>query len=126
MGHRFMVMKRRGIGGVRVSYVSLVLTLLTLLCSPAVHAEYTEPARVDAIEQARSGFSSGVTWVRLVDVACPGRTDGFFVVPSDTKQPLQLDVLLTAIDRGFRVELNYDRATCVVSTVVVCAAGSPC
>ena len=37
MAHRFMVMKRRGIGGIRVSYVSLVLTLLTLLSSPVAH-----------------------------------------------------------------------------------------
>jgi hypothetical protein len=135
-----MVMKRHGIGGLRVSYVSLVLALLTLLSAPAAHVEPAEveaadvhasastlPARVDAIQQARSGYFSGVTFVRLVGVACPGRSDGFFIVPNDSKQPLELDILLLALKRGFRVRMSgHDPSTCVTPSVSVCATASPC
>jgi hypothetical protein len=145
MAHRFIVMKRRSIGGVRVSYVSLVLTLLTLLSTPAAYVEAAEvepaeveaadvhayastpPARVDVIQQARSGYFSGVTFVRLVGVACPGRSDGYFIVPSDSKQPLELQVLLLALDRGFRVRMSgHDPSTCVTPSVSICATTSPC
>ena len=127
MAHRFMRIKRHGIGGVWVSGVSLVLVLMTLLYAPAAHAQvYTPPVQVDAIEQARSIVAGGVTWVRLVGVACPGRLDGFFVLPNNSKQPLQLQMLLTAIDRGLRVEMNHNPTDCNVSSVVVCATASPC
>jgi hypothetical protein len=129
MTHWFIVMKRHGIGGFRVRYVSLVLTLLTLLSAPAAHVEAasTPPARVDAIQQGGSTFGGGVTWVRLVGVACPGRSDGFFIVPNNSKQPLELQILLLALDRGFRVRMSgHDPSTCVTASVSICATASEC
>ena len=138
MARRFMVMKRYGSGGLLVSGVALVLTLVTLLYVPAAHAQaegvqagsdvepmvFTPPARVDAIQQGTN--FGGVTFVRLVGVACPGRSDGFFILPSSSKQLLELEVLLLALDRGFRARLDYNPSTCVAAAVSVCATGSPC
>jgi hypothetical protein len=127
MAHRFMRIKRHSIGGIWVRGVGLIFALMALLYVPAAHAQvYTPPVQVDAIEQAQSTFSGGVTFVRLVGVACPGRSDGFFVLPSNSKQSLQLEILLTAIDRGLRVELNHNPTNCNVTSVVVCATASPC
>lgn len=39
MAHRFLGMKRPGSGGLLVSYVSLVLTLVSLLYVPAAQAQ---------------------------------------------------------------------------------------
>jgi hypothetical protein len=110
-----------------VSYVSLVLTLLMLLSIPAAYVEaaQTAPALVDAIEQTQQSIG-GVTYFRLVGVTCPARTDGFFTLASDTKQPLMLEILLTAFERGLRVDLVYEQVPsfCNVSTIMVCATGS--
>ena len=56
----------------------------------------------------------------------PGRPDGYFVVPNNGKQALQLDILLNALRQGIRVTMSHDPATCTVSTVGTCANNSPC
>ena len=155
MTHRAIGLQRQTSGGLLLSAVSLALTLLMLLSSPLAHVEteaaeteeveaeavgaqalvFTPRARVDSVEQHAS-FSSGVgvTYVRLIEpvstpwtqVRCAARTDGWFFLPSDTKQLLQLEVLLTALDRGVIVRLSYDTANCRARAVSVCTTASPC
>jgi hypothetical protein len=77
--------------------------------------------------EGQSAFGVGPTWVRLVGVACPRRSDGFFIVPNNSKQLLELEILLLALDRGFRVRMSgYDPSTCVTPSVSICATASPC
>jgi hypothetical protein len=89
MAHRFIAMKRHGIGGLRVSGVSLALTLLMLLSAPAAHAKFTEPpAPVGGIQQGRN--FDGHTWVRLVGPSCEGQgTQGWFLFPKTPGTPVQ-------------------------------------
>jgi hypothetical protein len=155
MVHQFMVMKRHGISRLSVSGLSLVLTLLTLLYVPVAHGQaeevqtgadvdptaftapadvdpqvFTAPARVGAIQQGTN--FGGVTFVRLhqptspfPQILCPGRPDGWFVLPNSSKQLHELEVLLLALDRGFRVRIDYTPATCVAASVGACAI-NPC
>ena len=151
MAHQFMVMKRHGIGGLCVSGVALVLTLVTLLYVPVAHAQtedvqegqdveptidvgpeaivITPPARVLMVEQAQSATSGGITFFRLEGISC-NSGQNFFELRStssgNSRQPLQLEILLTAIDRGYRVRARYDNQTCEASTVMVCATGFAC
>lgn len=104
----------------------LAVVTSALICSASADAAYNTPARPDAIEQASSTAFSGATFVRLIGVSCPGRGDGYFVVPNNGKQALQLDILLNALRQGIRVTMSHDPATCVVSTVGTCANNRPC
>ena len=97
-----------------------------LICSASAEAAYNTPARPDAIEQASSTAFNGATFVRLIGVGCPGRGDGYFVVPNNGKQTLQLDILLNALRQGIRVTMSHDPGTCIVSTVGTCANNRPC
>lgn len=111
---------------VSVRLGGLALVTSALLGAGSAHAEYTEPARVDAIEQASASAFGGVTFVRLVGPRCPGRSDGFFVLPSGGRQQLQLDILLKALQSTPRVRINFTPETCVAASVAICAVGSPC
>ena len=104
----------------------LVLFAFAVVHSTSADAAYNAPARPNAIEQASSTAFNGATFVRLAGVACPGRPDGYFVVPNNGKQALQLDILLNALRQGIRVTMSHDPATCTVSTVGTCANNSPC
>jgi hypothetical protein len=104
----------------------LVLFASALICSASADAAYNTPARPDAIEQAASTVFNGATFVRLIGVSCPGRGDGYFVVPNNAKQALQLDILLNALRQGIRVTMSHDPGTCLVSTVGTCANNRPC
>jgi hypothetical protein len=122
-----------------VSGISLVLTLVTLLWVPAVQAQaedvqagpdvvpmvFTLEAQVDAIQQCTS--FNGVIWVRLVGVSCSGSgMGGWFTFAHSNIQPLLLEILLAALDRGFRVSINHNPSNCRATDVGVCATGSPC
>lgn len=104
----------------------LLLAAGTFLAAPSAHAAYSAPGRPTAIEQASSTVFSGATFVRIAGASCPGRGDGYFVVPNNAKQQLQLDILLNALRQGVRVTLSHDPATCTVSTVGTCANNTPC
>ena len=67
-----------------------------------------------------------MTFVRVVGVRCPGRGDGYFVIPSNGKQAMQLDLVLNALQQGIRVTMLHEPATCIVSTVGTCANNRPC
>ena len=104
---------------------SLALALL-LLYATAAHADYTAPDRVRAIEQARSNFLGGATFVSLASVRCAFRGDGFFVLPNDAKQGQQLDMLLTARIYSYRVVLNFLPGTCNLASVGLCPSAGAC
>jgi hypothetical protein len=99
---------------------------IILLHSASAYAVYSPPGRPDGIEQASSTAFSGATFVHLIGVACPGRGDGFFVIPSNGKQQLQLDIVLNALRAGLRLVFLYDPTSCSVSTVGTCTNTSPC
>ncbi len=104
----------------------LLLGAAALLDASSASAGYSTPGRPTAIEQASSTAFNGATFVRIAGAACPGRGDGYFVVPNNTKQQLQLDILLNALRQGIRVTLAHDPVTCTVSTVGTCANNTPC
>ena len=97
-----------------------------VLFSTAARAEYTPAVRVDAVEQPHASTFGGSTFVRLVNVRCPGRADGFYVIPSNGKQPQQVDILMTAMSTALRVRVSFDRTNCAAGSVSICATGSPC
>ncbi|MFN8031663.1 MAG: hypothetical protein U0Q10_15190 [Dermatophilaceae bacterium] len=104
----------------------IAVAVATLLGSAPAYAAYSKPARPDAIEQAASTSFSGATFVRLVGVRCPGRGDGYFVIPSNGKQAQQVDIVMNALRGGLRVTFGHNPATCVASTVGICANGVSC
>lgn len=104
----------------------LVLVACGLLHAAPVSAGYSAPGKVTAIEQASSAVFNGNTFVRIAGAACPGRPDGYFVVPNNTKQALQLDILLNSLRQGVRVTMAHDASTCQVTTVGTCANATPC
>lgn len=99
-----------------------------LLFMATAQAEYSAPGTINSIEQGRSNFFGGVTFVSLRGVTCSFRNDGFFVLPNDTKQAQQLQMLLTLYTTGRRARINFVPGTCNAASVVVCPAGttSPC
>ena len=97
-----------------------------LLYSGSAFAAYSTPARPTAIEQASSTTFNGTTFVRIAGVQCPGRGDGYFVVPNNGKQQLEIDILINALRGGLRVTLSHNPANCEVSTVGICANNTPC
>ena len=139
--------------GLLVTCVSLVLTLVTLLYVPTAHAQaeevpahaqaeevqtgpdiepkvITAAARVGAVQQNTVGDLT--LFVRLhqptspfPQIFCPGRSDGWFILPNSSKQLNALEVVLLAFDRGFRVRVDYNPSTCVAGSVSACALG-PC
>jgi hypothetical protein len=97
-----------------------------LLYSGSAFAAYSTPARPTAIEQASSTAFNGATFVRIAGVQGPGRGDGYFVVPNNGKQQLEIDILINALRGGLRVTLSHNPANCEVSTVGICANNTPC
>jgi hypothetical protein len=104
----------------------LILFAVGLSYSTSASAAYSAPGRPTAIEQASSTVFGGATFVRIAGASCPGRGDGYFVVPNNAKQALQLDILLNALRQGVRVTMSHDPGTCTVSTVGTCANNTPC
>lgn len=110
---------------VKLAGISLALGSM-LLCTTAARADYTNPSLVRAIEQGRSTFFAGATFVSLAAVSCAARTDGFFVLPNDPKQPQQLNLLLTARTNGNRVVVNFVPGTCNLVSVGLCPNTGTC
>ena len=106
--------------------LGLLLAVAAVVDSHAASAAYSAPGRPTAIEQASGTVLAGATFVRIAGASCPGRGDGYFVVPNNAKQQLQLDILLNALRQGVRVTMSHDPATCTVSTVGTCANNTPC
>jgi hypothetical protein len=110
-----------------MKYARLLAGGSILFFAAQAQAVSSEPGRVDAIQQGRSSFFSGVTFVRLQGVRCPGRSDGYFVVPSDTHQSQQLELLLSSMSSSSRVvRINHDTATCIASSVSLCLTAEVC
>lgn len=104
----------------------IAMAVATVLASAPASAAYNTPARPDAIEQAASTAFGGATFVRLVGVRCPGRGDGYFVIPNNGKQAQQVDIVMNALRGGLRVTFGHNPANCVASTVGICANGVSC
>ena len=104
----------------------LALAASAVLYSNSAFAVYSAPGRPTAIEQASSTSFNGATFVRLAGVACPGRGDGYFVLPNNTKQELEIDILINALRGGLRVTLSHNPTNCEIATVGVCANNTPC
>lgn len=85
---------------------------------------YSAPGLVDGIEQETSG--SGVTYVHLQSsdpaAHCIGRGDGYFVIPSGSKQLLQMDMLLSSVTGNRAVTFRHNPSTCIASSVSLCRA----
>ena len=98
-----------------------------LLFAATAQAQYSQPGTVSAIEQGRAAFFGGNTFVKLRGVTCAARSDGYFVLPNDTKQAQQLQMLLTLYTTGRRAVINYDPNNCIAASVSICPPGSgPC
>jgi hypothetical protein len=104
----------------------IAVAVATLLGSAPANAAYNTPARPDAIEQAGSTAFGGATFVRLVGVRCPGRGDGYFVIPNNGEQQQQVDIVMNALRGGLRITFGHNPANCVASTVGICANGVSC
>lgn len=103
-----------------VKYARLLVGGGALFFAATAQAAFSPLARVDAIQQGRSSSFSGVTFVHLQGVSCRGRSDGYFVLPSDTQQSKQIELLLSSISSSRVVTINHNPATCIASDVGLC------
>jgi hypothetical protein len=112
---------------VNMKYARLLAGGSVLFFAATAQADFSAPpGRVDVIQQGRSSAFSGVTFVHLQGVSCPGRSDGFFVLPSDTHQSQQIELLLSSISSSRVVTINHNPATCIASDVALCLTAGAC